>query len=90
MKVNAMTVGPIVGATTDTGVRLFGRGEMELAGGRPRRAHGIVRIKEKVQKDYEDLQYFKLNPNFDMTGVAIIDSLQPDQKYDFSNGMDFL
>ena len=89
MKVNAMTVGPIVGATTDRSVRLFGRGDLELVGGRPRKTHGIVRIKGKRQRNYKKPRYFKLNPNFDMTGVAIIDDLQTDQKYDFQMGWIF-
>lgn len=86
MDIQQITVGPIVGATTPDSVRLFGRGELELSGGKPRRGHGIVRMRKTGDADFEPPHYFKLNPNFDMTGVAIISNLQANTKYEYQMG----
>ena len=71
MKIKKLRVGPIVGATTDKTVRIFGRAKLQMVEDQPRRAHGVARIRKKGDADFGKPQYFKMNPNFDMTGIAV-------------------
>ena len=47
MKVFKPSVGPILGTTTGESIRIFLRGEYEESGGRPRRCHGVVRLRRR-------------------------------------------
>ena len=47
MKIKKLRVGPIVGATTDKTVRIFGRAKLQMIDNQPRRAHGVARIRQK-------------------------------------------
>ncbi len=89
--INALSVGPIVGHADVDHVRLWGRGEYErTASGRPRRCFGIARIrKDDSQSDFGSPRYFKMNPNFDMTGVVIFPDLEPDTHYRYQMGWFF-
>jgi len=78
MKVNPFTVGPIVGETTGTSVRLWGRGGLEFVQSRPRRVFGVAQLRRNGDADYMPPKYFKLNPNFDLTGVVVFNNLNPD------------
>ena len=90
MKVQPVTVGPIVGATTDTAVRLWGRGKFEKIQSGPRRCFGVARIREaKAGSSYRQPQYFKMNPNFDMTGIAIFNDLKAETRYNYQMGWFF-
>ena len=89
MKIRQLTVGPIVGATTHNSVRLFGRGKLEMSNDQPRRAHGIVRLRRAGQASFDNPRYFKLNPNFDMTGIVVIGSLDEKTKYEYQIGWIF-
>ena len=88
MKIRKPSVGPILGSTTDTVARLFIGGDLELSRGQPRRAHGVVRVRlrrRRVQK-FSSPKYFPLSPNFDMTGVGILQNLRADTEYDYQVG----
>lgn len=89
MKIRQLTVGPIVGATSHESVRLFGRGDLEFTEGQPRRAHGVVRLKSKDDAAFGEPIFFKLNPNFDMTGVAIVQGLKGSTHYSYQMGWIF-
>ena len=65
MKVLPLTVGPIVGGTTSTRVRLWGRGAYEATPEGPRRACGVARIRSVTGGGFSDPLFFKMNPNFD-------------------------
>lgn len=86
MILKQLTVGPIVGATSHESVRLFGRGKWELSDERPRRAHGVARIRKVGQNKFSAPQYFKLNPNFDMTGVTVFQGLKGNTSYEYQMG----
>ena len=45
MKVNELTVGPILGATTESSVRIWGRGKHEPTDTGPRRCFGVARFR---------------------------------------------
>lgn len=83
MKAKELTVGPILGHTCTNMVRIFGRAELSEENGQPRRAHGIVRIRKKGVSTFSDPLYFKMNPNFDMTGIAIISELRSSTTYEY-------
>jgi len=86
MKIKPLTVGPIVGETTPKRARIWGRGEAHIVDGRLRRCFGIVRWREYGSNDYIKTQYFKMNPNFDLTGIAIIEKLDPNTYYEYDVG----
>lgn len=86
MKIKYPTIGPIIGETTNNRVRLFIRGDLEWSDDHPRRCHGVYRIKKSDSAQFEKPQYFKLNPNFDMTGIAVIENLSDNTYYDYEIG----
>lgn len=88
MQLKPLTVGPIIGETTTSRVRIWGRGAPSVVDGGPRRCFGVVRFKVYGDDDSQYLKprYFKMNPNFDMTGIAIIDRLTPNSYYEYQMG----
>lgn len=89
MRVKPLTIGPIVGATTPTEVRIWGRGKFEKTQLGCKRCTGIARIKPIEAPAYGVGQFFKLNPNFDMTGVTIFNNLAPETRYVYQIGWFF-
>lgn len=89
MRVNPLTIGPIVGATTPTSVRIWGRGKYEKTRIGCKRCLGIARLKKLEDPIYGSGQFFKLNPNFDMTGITVFDHLEPETRYVFQIGWCF-
>jgi len=83
------TVGPIVGATQTASVRIFLRGKVELSGSLPRRSHGVLRLKKTGDAEMGKPRYFKLNPNFDFTGVVVVDGLEAETAYTYQAGCVF-
>lgn len=86
MLLKPLTVGPIVGETTPNRVRIWGRGDTSIVDGGPRRCFGVIRFMEYGGDEYLKPRYFKMNPNFDMTGIAIIERLTPDTYYEYQIG----
>jgi len=86
MRVNRLTVGPIAGATTGKSVRLWGRGNYEATESGPRRCFGVARLRASGTSNFGVPHFFKLNPNFDMTGVVIFDGLKPERAYEYQMG----
>lgn len=86
MKLRALTVGPIVGETTATRVRIWGRAEAALLDALPMRSFGALRIRERPGGAWSKPRLFKMNPNFDMTGVGIVTELAPSTSYDYEIG----
>jgi len=88
--IKSLTVGPIVGHADGMHVRIWGRAKYEkTASGKPRRAFGIARFREKHGGNYGALQFFKMNPNFDMTGIVSFSDLIPDTQYSYQMGWFF-
>jgi alkaline phosphatase D len=85
MDVQPLTVGPILGATTGTTTRIWGRGEYEQLQSGPRRCFGVARIREGRQR-FRSPRFFKMNPNFDMTGVVVFGELKPETSYVYQAG----
>ena len=89
MKVLPLSLGPIVGETTSTRVRLWGRAAYEATPEGPRRACGVARIRSANAHGFSDPVFFKMNPNFDLTGVVVFDSLAPDTEHEYEIGYFF-
>ena len=85
MKVRPLTVGPILGETTGRTARIWGRGEFEQIRSGPRRCFGVARIREDGRR-YRSPIFFKMNPNFDMTGIAVFGRLKPETEYHYQMG----
>ncbi len=89
MKINSLTVGPIVGETTSTRTRIWGRGDAHVVEGNPRRCFGAIRYRESGNARWNKHRVFKMNPNFDLTGIAILDRLKPETPYEYEIGYFF-
>ncbi|EOD81487.1 hypothetical protein D515_04389 [Grimontia indica] len=87
--INKLSVGPIVGHVDESSARIFGRADhQKLDNGQPRRAFGVARIR-KAGSSFRSPSIFKMNPNFDMTGIAVFQDLEPDTKYIYQVGWFF-
>src|SRR6185369_12171286 len=84
MKVMPPTVGPILGATACYSARIFVRGAEEISAGKLRRVHGVLRMRNASEPDgARPNRFFKLNPNFDLTGVAVVEGLSANTTYSY-------
>lgn len=82
-----LTVGPIVGHADINHVRIWGRAKYEfLESGRPRRTFGAARFRKKGEDKFFNPQFFKMNPNFDMSGLVVFNNLKKNTKYNFEIG----
>ncbi len=89
MKLYPLTVGPIVGETTPTRTRIWGRGKAHIIEDQPRRCFGALRFRKQESAQWSTAITFKMNPNFDMTGIAILERLQPEHHYEYQIGYYF-
>lgn len=88
-EIRKLSVGPIVGHVDTNHARLWGRAIHEkLANGAPRRAFGIARIKRQGGS-YTAPRFFKMNPNFDMTGIVVFTGLDADTAHAYQMGWFF-
>src|SRR5437870_1212912 len=84
MLVEPLTVGPIVGYTTDTTCRLWGRGPEEdpdLA-----RVFGVARATRAGPAQVVAEARFKMRAKWDYTGVGDVTALSADTAYDYQVG----
>lgn len=84
MIVEPLTVGPIVGYTTDTTCRLWGRGPDEAAAAA--RVFGVARASRAGTSVPVAECHFKMMGKWDYTGVCDLQSLAPDTPYDYEIG----
>lgn len=89
VKVRPLTVGPILGATSGESARVWGRGIMEATENGPRRCFGVVRVRPSSSSHFRQPVFFKMNPNFDMTGVVLLNDLEPERLYEYQMGYFF-
>ncbi len=86
MDVQNLTVGPITGHTSHNLVRIFGRAELSIYDGRPRKAHGVIQYRKMGKSTFSTPLYFKMNPNFDLTGVVVLTELEENIVYEYQVG----
>jgi alkaline phosphatase D len=86
--VKPVTVGPIVGHTTDTTVRLWGRGAPAPSPG-SQRCYGVAQILEAGSTTPAQGRYFKLLPEDDYTGSVDFAGLAPGRTYAYRLGYFF-
>jgi alkaline phosphatase D len=89
MKMQKVTVGPIVGYTTAEQVRIWIRGNFEKTSEGYRRCFGAARIKGPNDPDFGAPKFIKLPPYFDMTGVIAFTGLTPETVYEYQVGWFF-
>jgi alkaline phosphatase D len=83
-RVKPLAVGPIVGATTPTSTRLWGRGAPPR---QPALCHGLARLRRRGRAwTSARTQHFKMLPHFDFTGTTDFTALTPDTAHDFQIG----
>lgn len=89
MKLQAPTVGPIVGYTTPDATRIWLRGELHRSGDGYRRAFGAVRIRAVGARSWSAPVFTKLQPHFDMTGICALTGLTPLTAHEYQAGWFF-
>ncbi len=89
VKIRPLTVGPILGWTSGQTARMWGRGALELTDSGPRRCFGIARVRPSSSSHFRQPVFFKMNPNFDMTGVMQFEELEPERSYEYQMGYFF-
>ena len=75
-------VGPIIGETTASSVRLWGRGSKPKSPGR--RVHGVARVLGSENESTEVI--FKMTKTWDYTGVGVIEGLKANKQYEYQVG----
>jgi len=89
-QIQPLTIGPIVGHTDTNQVRIWGRAKYEpLKSGFPRRVFGVARIKKQNGGGYGSPKIFKMNPNFDLTGLFVYSNLKKETHYTYQMGWFF-
>ena len=83
MNLRQLTVGPIVGETTPNRTRIWGRGDTHIVEDHPRRCFGAIRYREQGKQQWNPHCIFKMNPNFDQTGIAVLEGLKPETRYEY-------
>ncbi|MEP1446354.1 MAG: alkaline phosphatase D family protein [Paraglaciecola sp.] len=86
MDVQNLTVGPIIGHSSSELVRIFGRAKLSIHDDRPRKTHGVIKYRKNGESDFSTPAYFKMNPNFDLTGVIVLMGLEENTTYDYQIG----
>ncbi|MCK0152145.1 alkaline phosphatase family protein [Alcanivorax sp. S6407] len=85
-RVNRFTVGPIVGEAGTTHVRLFGAVPENLLSAGQKYQWGRVRWKRDGEAQWSAPRTFRINGNFDGSGVVILNDLQPGCGYRYQAG----
>lgn len=80
------TVGPIIGHTTTTQARIWMRGDVVHTNGVVKRCTGALRHRTDEREDWSPPILMKLEPHFDGTAVFVLESLQPDTRYEYQTG----
>ena len=74
-----------MGDTSSVSVRLWGRAKPIKIGNELQRCFGAARVLLEGQQT-GGIQLFKMNPNFDMTGVTVFQGLKADTEYEYQIG----
>lgn len=85
-RVNRFAVGPVVGEAVDTHVRVFGALPKGKLGAGKKWLWGRIRWRSKGSTDWSPAREFRLNGNFDGSGVVILNQLQPGTRYEYQAG----
>ena len=84
MRVRTPTVGPIVGATSSTTVKIAARGNEP--GVPDVRCWGVARCRKAGQQDFGSISWFQMPPELDFVGVAAFDGLEAATGYEYQIG----
>ena len=79
------SVGPILGALTETGVRVFCQWRPETGSGFALLA--VWRLNDSGQPEESTTKVIRLNPNFADSGVFVVEGLTPGRKYAYRVGV---
>lgn len=86
MSVKGFSVGPIVGECGTTRVRIFGRAAVAAIADRRKAMYGRIQWRQRDQPDWSPPLAFRLNANFDGSGVVVLNDLQPGCEYIYRTG----
>ena len=80
------TTGPIVGESGPDHVRILLRGEPQTAAGTRKPDTGVIRWRALGDREWQGPHRFRLNRNFDFTGLVVLRDLTADTAYEFQCG----
>ena len=86
MAILPATAGPIVGESGPDHVRILLRGDPRTHAGSVRPDAGIIRWRPRGSDGWQGPLQFRLNRNFDFTGLVVLRDLQPGTDYEFQCG----
>lgn len=84
--VNRFAVGPIVGESAETHARVFGALPRQTLAAGQKYQWGRIRWRCMGEPDWSATRRFRLNGNFDGSGVVVLNGLQPGKRYQFQAG----
>ncbi|MTT53667.1 alkaline phosphatase family protein [Alcanivorax sp. VBW004] len=84
--VNRFAVGPITGESGKSHVRLFGALPQGELGAGNKLMWGRVRWRKQGGDSWSEPRKFRLNGNFDGSGVVVINGLEPGTRYQYQAG----
>ena len=84
-KIKPFDIGPIMGHTSTDSVRLWGRAEPIKTEDGLQRCFGAARVLRGGRQTGK-IQFFKMNPHFDLTGVTVFQGLRTDTEYRYEIG----
>ncbi|WP_197477354.1 fibronectin type III domain-containing protein, partial [Alcanivorax sp. HI0044] len=84
--VNRFAVGPITGESGVNHVRLFGALPKGELGAGDKFMWGRVRWRKEGEDSWSEPRKFRLNGNFDGSGVVVVNGLEPGTRYQYQAG----
>ncbi len=86
MKVHSFSVGPVVGAVAPRRVRILGVMPTASLVAGEKKALGRIRWRREGEHHWRGPKHFRINGNFDSSGVVVLSELEPGCRYQFQAG----
>ena len=85
-RVEPFAVGPIVGTAGQTSIRILGVMPAGTLKAGQKAPHGRIRWRLEGETRWRGPMHFRINGNFDSSGVVVLRELQPGRRYQFQAG----
>ncbi|MGB0536334.1 MAG: alkaline phosphatase D family protein [Alloalcanivorax venustensis] len=85
-RVEPFVVGPIVGTAGQTSIRILGVMPAGTLKAGQKAPHGRIRWRLEGETRWRGPRHFRINGNFDSSGVVVLRDLEPGRRYQFQAG----
>ncbi|MEP4523060.1 MAG: alkaline phosphatase family protein, partial [Alloalcanivorax venustensis] len=85
-RVEPFAVGPIVGTAGQTSIRILGVMPAGTLRAGQKAPHGRIRWRLEGETRWRGPMHFRINGNFDSSGVVVLRDLEPGRRYQFQAG----